>query len=263
MSLEKINTSFNLQSKNVEDEPLKCEVCGEDKVAVMLDGTKFKCLCKCEREEKYKTDNELRLSQLKLEIEHKKSQSLLGKRYKDASFDNIQVDENNEKAVEIIKSYANKCDEMLDKGYGMYIYGKNGCGKTHLTACLCNYLTEHNKRCIFTNFASIFNEIKTTFSRQVDESQENVIDKYSKVPFLFIDDFGKELRKRSGDDLNWAEEQMFIILNNRYNNMLPTIFSSNHTLDSISNNFNLESSTVDRIYALSTKQVIIKGDSRR
>lgn len=263
MGLEKIDTNFNLSSNVGDSESEVCSVCGCSKVVTMPDGTKFKCLCQCEKTRMQNEERELNLKQLKVQIEHKKAQSLLGKRYKDATFETAVIDENNEKAIEVIKSYAIKCDEMLDKGYGMYIYGKNGCGKTYLTACLCNYLTERNKKCIFTNFSSIFNEMKTTYSRQVDDTQESVIDKYSKVPFLIIDDFGKEMRKREGESLGWADEQMFIILNNRYNNMLPTIFTSNYSLDDATNDFNLEPSTLDRISSLSTKKVYVGGGSRR
>ena len=240
-----------------------CDICGEDRFFTNPDDPSVivRVRCKCQKEQAQKQEQEQQLSLEKTKIELARMQSLLGKRYAGATFDTAEITDENKKAYQIVKSYAEKNREMLDKGYGFYVYGDNGCGKTHLIACLCNYLTEKGQRCIFTNFTNIANDIRKTYS--TNEVADDVIDKYSKVPFLFLDDFGKEGYKKANGETGWIDEQLFTILNNRYNNMLPTIFSSNFSLADLGDVLNYDRALVDRATEMSTRIIHLQGKNRR
>ena len=210
-----------------------CDICGEDRFFANPDNPNVvvRVRCKCQKEIAQQEEKERQLSLQKTKIELARSQSLLG--YK----------------------------TMLDKGYGFYVYGTNGCGKTHLIACLCNFLTNKGQKCIFTNFTNIANDIRKTYN--TNEITDNVIDKYSKVPFLFLDDFGKEGYKKANGETGWIDEQLFTILNNRYNNMLPTIFSSNFSLADLGDELNYDRALVDRATEMSTRIIHLQGKNRR
>ncbi len=241
-----------------------CNVCGEKRYIINpLNNRLCYCLCSCQKEALNKKEEDLKKRQQDVKIEQLKLTSLLGKRYKNVTFENTEVDEENLGIYSRVKRYAEKYDEMLKNGYGFYVYGKNGVGKTHLLACLCNYLTERFQTCAFTNFLNIAEEIRQSYSD--DHFESDVITKYSKVSFLFIDDFGKESYKKLKSDTNnlWLEEKIFEILNNRYNNMLPTIFSSNYSLKEMVQAFGFDKAIIDRIFELSTQIFEMKGRNRR
>lgn len=237
-----------------------CNNCGEHRY-LELDDKVIRCQCKCQAEAFKQREFEEKLAKKQIQAQHKKSLSLLGKRYADATFENAEINDNNKKAFSIVRSYAEKYKTMLDKGYGFYVYGSNGTGKTHLIACLCNYLTDRLEDCIFTNFMNIANDIKKTYNSS--ESSDSVIDKYSKTHFLFIDDLGKESYKKLNGDIGWLDGQIFLIFNNRYNNMLPTIISSNYPMDELSTKLNIDSAVVDRISEMATRIIRLDGENRR
>ncbi len=241
-----------------------CNKCGELRYTINPNNKQiYFCMCKCQSEAKKREQEEFTKRQQDIKIEQLKLTSLLGKRYRNATFENTQIDNQNFEIYQSTQRYAAKYDEMLKNGYGFYVYGKNGVGKTHLLACLCNYLTEHLQTCAFTNFLNIAEDIKSTYIKE--QCEGNVIEKYSKVGFLFIDDFGKESYKKLKSDKEnlWLEEKIFEILNNRYNNMLPTIFSSNYSLEEMVKNFAFDKGIVERIYELSTRIFEMKGPNRR
>lgn len=240
-----------------------CDICGKDRFLVNPEDetqvVRVKCKCQLENLQKQEQEQNKRMQDAKIELA--KTQSLLGKRYANATFDSAEITPDNQNAYRTVKSYAEKYKTMLDKGYGFYVYGDNGCGKTHLIACLCNYLTEKGQKCIFTNFTNIANDIRRTYN--TNEITENVIDKYSRVPFLFLDDFGKEGYKKVNGETGWIDEQLFTILNNRYNNMLPTIFSSNFSLADLGDVLNYDRALVDRAIEMATRQIHLKAKNRR
>ena len=142
----------------------------------------------------------------------------------------------------------------------MYIYGESGLGKTHLTACMCNELINQYQQCLFTNFFEISKLIRASWNRNADA--EVVIRKICDIDFLFIDDLGTEKLQKNGED-NWLQEQVFDIINKRYNNKKPTIFSSNYSLNELITDRGMMQKTVDRINEMSTAIIKLTGTSYR
>ena len=148
----------------------------------------------------------------------------------------------------------------MEHGYGMYIYGDSGTGKTHLTACMCNELMAQMQQCLFTNFFEISKLIKDTYSGNT--SSAAVINRICDVDFLFLDDLGTEILTKNGED-NWLQGQVFDIINKRYNNRKPTIFSSNYSLNQLITERGMMPKTVDRIGEMSTATIRLTGESYR
>ena len=217
--------------------------------------------CQCMRDKKRKEEERIDYH-LKMQMVDKlRSASLLGERYREATFDNTDlVGGDFDKAFQRCRKYCDIHADALANGYGIYLYGASGTGKTHLTACICNELLRKCQQCLFTNFLEIAKLIRQTYTKNTEA--EAIVKRISEVDFLFIDDLGTELLKRNGED-NWLQEQVFDIINKRYNNKKPTIFSSNYSLNELIENRGMMEKTVDRIMEMSTAIIKINGASYR
>lgn len=222
--------------------------------------------CSCQRDEyadeiliEFRQRQELaRKEQL---LRNLKKDSLLGVRYSNCSFNTTEiVSPEFEKVLRRCEKYCNIADEVLSKGYGLYIYGSCGTGKTHLTACMCNDLLNQYQQCMFTNITDMTKKIMSTFSGKGDT--EEVIRKYVDVDFLFIDDIGIEVVKKD-DGNNWLQRQIYEIVNLRYNNLKPTIFTSNYSPAELIKERGLWQRTVDRIAEMSSAIIKLEGESYR
>lgn len=219
--------------------------------------------CKCAREAEQKAIEYKKYIAKMEKLEGLRSASLLGERYKDTTFANTDTTVGGDfmKAYTRCRKYCEISNEVLQNGYGIYIYGNSGTGKTHLTACICNELLNNFHQCLFTNFFEISKMIRATFNRHNSDA-ETVIKRICEIDFLFIDDLGTEALQRNGED-NWLQEQVFDIINKRYNNKKPTIFSSNHSLSELISERGMMQKTVERIMEMSTAIIKVEGQSYR
>lgn len=222
-----------------------------------------RCLCECasnKRDEEERQQKEL--ERLK-EIEKLKSASLIGERYKDILFNNTEIGHNKsfDNAYNTCRRYCEVSNVVLAEGMGIYIFGDTGTGKTHLTACMVNELINKKYQVLFTNFFEISKMIRSTFNKS-SETENDYINRLATIDFLFIDDLGTE-RVQNGESDLWLQEKIFDVLNKRYNNKKPTIFSSNHSLNELINDRGFMPKTVDRIAEMSTRIIKVEGSSYR
>ena len=240
----------------------KCHTrrCTEDIVQPF--GKRMPVSCECMKEaERKEKEREEQLDKLR-QLDRLRGASLLGDRYKDTTFDKTDLDrpEDFRKAFQRCRKYCQIPDQALEHGYGMYIYGDSGTGKTHLTACMCNELMSQLKQCLFTNFFEISKLIQSTWNGNTDSAI--IIKRICDVDFLFLDDLGTEILTKGGED-NWLQGQVFDIINKRYNNKKPTIFSSNYSMNELIKDRGMMKKTVDRIGEMSTAMIKLSGDSYR
>lgn len=221
------------------------------------------CVCKCQHEANEKEREEIISREKQRQITKLQRNSLLGDRYKDVTFQNTETGVNNSFDVAFARcqKYCDISKAALENGYGIYIYGDKGTGKTRLTACMANELIGQFRPIMFTNFFEISEMIRQTFSKQ-GESESRVINQIATIDFLFLDDLGTEKVSQNGED-NWLQGKIFEILNKRYNNRRPTIFTSNYTLQELMTERGLMDKTVDRILEMSTVILKIEGQSYR
>ena len=78
---------------------------------------------------------------------------------------------------------------------------------------------------------------------------------------MFIDDFGTELVTKNNQDL-WLQEKVFEVVNKRYNNNKPIIFTSNYSLRQLIEERGIADKTIDRINEMCTI-LKLNGDSYR
>lgn len=125
------------------------------------------------------------------------------------------------KAMEKVEAYLKNWEENRDSGRGMYFCGDVGTGKTHLAVAVMHELI-HRKRVpsLFVTVPELLDNIRETYNvpgRNIDEWMDAV----RNAEFLLLDDLGAE---RASE---WVRERIFVIVNHRYREELPTLFTSN------------------------------------
>jgi DNA replication protein DnaC len=107
------------------------------------------------------------------------------------------------------------------------------------------------KQYIFTRVPDLLLKIKSTYNKIPNQYQKeiekDIIDLYSNASLLVLDDLGTELTT------DWAYFTLYLIVDNRYNNMLPTIFTSNFSLEQLVGKF-VDERLVSRIMEMCTKK---------
>lgn len=154
----------------------------------------------------------------------------IGLRHVDASFDNYAASTpEQEKALKTAKAYS---DEIAKGGSGCLVMcGKVGTGKTHLAAAILSYAME-NRRDQYARFrivklSDLVRDVKATWGKEAKKSEREVMDYYSTVALLIIDEIGVQFGSET--------EKMFVteIIDNRYQAMIPTVLISNLDSDGV------------------------------
>lgn len=265
-SLEEFKENLKLR----DDEYLKnglpyCKNCNKERFFSFEEGKIYmRGSCKCEQEKRKKEEEEEKRRKRIDEFNNRQKLSLIGERYKNIRLKNAVITENNRLAYEKFNNYIKHSEECFNQNIGLYVYGDNSSGKTHLTACLCNELVWVGYRCVYTNLASILNEIRSSYDGN-GMGECEVLSRLQYYDFAFIDDFGKEFigREFNSASSKWSEEKLFEILNARYNAQKPTIFSSNYSIGELSSILNLDKAIVERVNEMATRIIKLEGDDFR
>jgi hypothetical protein len=116
-------------------------------------------------------------------------------------------------------------DWMLDPREGLRLSGPPGTGKTHLAAALIRMLLEQGRPAKFRLLSNVYREIRACYSSNRDERPE--LAELFKAPFLILDDLG------AGGLSDFERRTTLDILDGRISDLLPTIVTSNWTLEEI------------------------------
>ena len=163
---------------------------------------------------------EIRLKYIEKEWQEYREYAWLSKRFFDKTFSNFELlTETHKKVVKFLEDYCIAYEEWKTDKW-LYICWWVGVGKTHLVAWLINALCCKRVRCIYKSVPNLLNEIKDTFDTW-RESQKKIIDRCSRVELLVLDDIWTE------KPTDWVAEVLYTIINNRYENMKTTVFTSN------------------------------------
>ena len=184
----------------------------------------------------------------------------LGKRQLNSTFENYKITNKNKKAYENAKNYANKLiNGETDKG--LFITGTYGVGKTYLASCIANEVIKNENTVVFGTLIQLLDYIKDTY-KDSDISDKEYLNLYSSVDLLIIDDLGKE------KPTEWVLEKLFLIVNNRYNNYLPIVITTNYNRNQlrerlcINKNYSIVDSIISRLYEM-CGGIEIKDDDHR
>lgn len=196
----------------------KCKRAKEMVVNFLGSETKVRCLCKCGQERRDK--EMLLIERAKIEGDYERAKVTLKERdllnwirrsnYKISPYlveekkrlmiarcyptssekKRLKTFENdngkNPDIMRIAKNYAQRFDEMHEKGKGLVFFGNCGVGKTYAALCIANYLLDRDKECFVTNFSRIANITDSPMKRQEE------IDRLNEFDLIVLDDMGIE-----------------------------------------------------------------------
>lgn len=133
-----------------------------------------------------------------------------------------------------ILQYITRYEEFREEGMGLYIHsGTKGSGKTMLACCVLNEISSRYYGSVkFVNALDFLEMTKKGFNYDNPEVEALYICKT-----LVIDDIGAQL------DKDWINTVFYRLVNDRYTNHKPTIYTSNLSIDQLK----MDDRIIDRI----------------
>lgn len=200
---------------------------------------------------KYRLDKALELSRIP-------------KMYLNANIYNYDLDDSNKEIFTFIRDTVDDIVSIIDEGANFFFYGSNpGTGKTFNASvllnhyiyktCLTNRFDFENPLALYIVYADLMDGLR--YYRDSYEVQDT-LKLVNTVPLLLLDDIG------SGTNSDYTREQTYLIINNRLNNGLSTIYTSNLTITELRKPENLGVRNTSRIlnYTIGRE---FKGKDRR
>jgi len=230
--------------------PAECKYCGKTLYyeAVVFAGRvvawnrKYpqRCTCDCARafweqydaEQARKKEEENDAKKKAIEaarIERLISRAGIKKRFASRTFDNYILTSKNQKAFEIALNYAEHFSDYAAKGQGIYFEGTYGTGKTHLAVSIAQRVLKNGFSVIFRTSFDLLADIKRAYDEDSGIGEYEAIEIFKSADLLVIDDLGKE------QCTEWAIAVLTAIINDRYENMKPTIITTNYSEDMLIN----------------------------
>lgn len=102
----------------------------------------------------------------------------------------------------------------------LFVAGDIGCGKTYLASCLARDMHRRGNYVRWARVGDILAEIRRSFNSR---EECDPLETYKTTACLVLDDLGKER------PTEWAVEQLFSLINARYDAELPLIVTSNYS----------------------------------
>lgn len=149
---------------------------------------------------------------------------------------------------------AKMASQALD-GQGFFIHGPNGTGKTTLAMAAAILLTELDASVMAVSTYDLMDAMRS----RKDEDR-SLFERAASCRVLVLDDLGKEASNTA-----YACERLFAIVDRRDKALLPTIVTSNFSLDDIARRITggaVGSAIASRL-AMSCKQISLDGDDMR
>ena len=207
--------------------------------------------CKCQQEADDRTQAEQRAAEFKNNLGvHWRADGFHDPSYLKPTFSDD--DGSNPKLTNICKKFVDRWPEMFENGMGLLLYGGVGGGKTFLAGCVCNALLEKQVKVCATSFPRVLNVLQNSMDRQ------KALDRLARYQCILLDDFGVER------GTEYAQEQLFAVVDARYRAKRPTIITTNLSLHDLENPQNLSYSRIfDRLLELCPVRLCVSGPSRR
>lgn len=152
-----------------------------------------------------------------------RERSGVSQRLDHCTLDNFRVFRNPDAraALTAVELWLESWPANRDAGRGMFLSGDVGTGKTHLAVAAMRDLQEdHGVPALMMSVPDLLDSMRAEFDGPGD-ARGTMIDQAKTAELLVLDDLGSE--KASA----WSIERLFVVIDYRYRNLLPTIYTSN------------------------------------
>jgi DNA replication protein DnaC len=145
--------------------------------------------------------------------------AVIPRRYRDVAFERPPVTDIDPQVVAASRRFANRIDEHLDAGRGLWFMGPVGTGKTTLAMLVSKAALSAGRSVAIYSLPRLLNEIRDT--HRAERSHVELLDRLTAVDLLHVDDVGAE---RTTD---WVLEELYSIVNARYEDERSMVITTN------------------------------------
>lgn len=125
-------------------------------------------------------------------------------------------------------AYADDFKSVHEGGKNLLLTGSVGTGKTHLAIGIMHrVIRQFNMVPRYVTASGFIRGIKSTYGHDCDYTEQEYFNRYSACPLLVIDEIGVKFAS------DFERASLFELIDNRYNERLPTILISNLTISEI------------------------------
>jgi DNA replication protein DnaC len=157
-----------------------------------------------------------------------------------------------------LKKAHQRAREFAENPQGwLVLLGGYGSGKTHLAAAIANYCLARGHPTLFIVVPDLLDHLRATYSPNTAVSYDQRFEAVLTAPLLILDDLGTQ------QTTPWAREKLYQLFNYRYNARLPTVITSNRSLEEIDPRLRSRMSDPDlcQIYWILTPDFRVSGPS--
>lgn len=231
---------------------LRCGLCGDRKELRVWnwftksnDVVRRKCKCQKEREAADQ-DTEDERSRRNL-IRQLRMDAFTDKSYWKMTF---EADDSKSLDVSIkARRYAERFEQIQEKGLGLLFCGSTGTGKTFYAAAIVNALVDRNIPCLMRTVTDIDMWMQ-------EEGRKACMEKLAAIPLLVIDDMAAERQTE------YTQEIVTRIIDERSNRLNPMIVTTNVNINSSEHADQTQSRIYSRLRKL-TVPILVPGPDRR
>lgn len=134
---------------------------------------------------------------------------------------------NDTEALKVVKNYLRKSAEMRREGVGVYLWGSNGSGKSHLMNCTFKELIAQTYKVRVYSLDEIVDKFTSAWYSDTEKQELNRV--LHQIDFLGIDEFGKNV-DADGNPIylpDLVKRVMESVIRYRVQMHLPIWFASN------------------------------------
>jgi DNA replication protein DnaC len=193
--------------------------------------------------------------------------SAIPPRYRGVSFDrppvsDMERDMASRHVVNAVREYVDALDENLAAGRGLWLMGSTGTGKTTLGMLVAKTALAAGKTAAVYFTPKLLTQIRQTYqATDSEDAYEAFFKRLTSVDLLYIDDLGSERHT------DWVVEQLYALVNERYENQRSVLVTSNAKADAGAGLRELEeqigSRTVSRLVEICGDPLPLFGTDQR
>jgi DNA replication protein DnaC len=157
--------------------------------------------------------------------------SVIPSRYRGVSFDRPPVsdmvrDMAARHVVQAARAFSEELDENLAAGRGLWLMGDTGTGKTTLAMLIAKLALAAGKTVAVYFTPKLLTQIRQTYqATDSEDAYDAFFKRLTSVDLLYIDDLGSERHT------DWVVEQLYALVNERYENQRSMLVTSNAKAD--------------------------------
>jgi DNA replication protein DnaC len=182
--------------------------------------------------------------------------SVIPAKYRGVSFDRPPVTAIDDFVVKRVRDFCGDLDDNLDTGRGMWFFGSSGTGKTTLAMLISRTALEAGRSVAIYSLPKLLSRIRQTYeAERGEQTYSQFFERLAAVDLLHLDDLGSEKQTE------WVLEQLYALINERYERQRSLIVTSNFEDDELEKQ--LGTRIVSRLTEMCGDPVLLFDEDRR